>query len=232
MSRFFGYLTAAFMALPFTALAEQPVVVELFTSQGCSSCPPAERLLRDIAGKDDVIALSLHVDYWDYIGWKDPFGDPSHAERQRAYAQVQGQRTVYTPQMVVQGQAGIVGAKPKKLAKLIADYQKRAPKVALELDRVDTSHVRLTAKPHDMPAGPVTLYILRYTPLHETAVSRGENAGKTLMSINVVSGLQKLTEWDGNAALDLKIKASGDKPVVVLAHQGVIGGILGAVRLR
>ena len=83
---------------------DQPVVVELFTSQGCSSCPPADALLHELAARDDVVALAMHVDYWDYIGWKDVFGNPAHSARQRAYAKAGNRRMVYTPQMIVNGE--------------------------------------------------------------------------------------------------------------------------------
>ena len=99
------------LAIPATA-QENPVVVELFTSQGCSSCPPADALMHDLAAREDVIPLALHVDYWDYIGWKDPFGNPAHADRQRAYAAAGNRRTIYTPEMVVGGVTDIVGTQP------------------------------------------------------------------------------------------------------------------------
>jgi hypothetical protein len=87
-----------------------PVVVELFTSQGCSSCPPADAILAELAERSDLVALSLHVDYWDYIGWKDPFGSPLHTTRQKNYASELGLRYVFTPQIVVDGAASVVGS--------------------------------------------------------------------------------------------------------------------------
>ena len=104
MIRFSNILTAAFLgltagvALP-VAAEQRPVVVELYTSQGCSSCPPADVMFNELAERDDVIVIALHVDYWDYIGWKDEFGDPAHADRQRAYANTAGRRSIYTPEM-------------------------------------------------------------------------------------------------------------------------------------
>ena len=101
------------------AAADRPVVVELYTSQGCSSCPPADAILAELADREDVIALAFHVDYWDYIGWKDIFADPANTLRQRNYARVAGARSVYTPQMIVDGQDHVVGTKPMKLAEHI-----------------------------------------------------------------------------------------------------------------
>src|SRR6056297_1329329 len=105
MTQSFGIFCAAALA-SFTApaLADDPVVVELFTSQGCSSCPPADAMLGELAERDDVIPLALHVDYWDYIGWADIFADPAYTRRQKGYAHATGQRMVYTPQMVIDGQ--------------------------------------------------------------------------------------------------------------------------------
>ena len=104
-----------------------PTVVELFTSQGCSSCPPADALLKKLDERAGVIALALHVDYWDYIGWKDSFGDPAHAKRQRSYAYFAGSRTIYTPQMIVGGTAAVVGSRPMEVADLINAMQVQDP---------------------------------------------------------------------------------------------------------
>ena len=102
-------LVAAATPVRAAGRSQRPVVLELFTSQGCSSCPPADALLGELAKRDEVVTLAFHVDYWDYIGWKDPFGDPLHTARQRAYAAHLGQRTIYTPQLVVDGAGHVVG---------------------------------------------------------------------------------------------------------------------------
>ena len=98
---------------------DMPVVVELFTSQGCSSCPPADALLHELSKRDDVIPLALHVDYWDYIGWKDSFAQPAFTARQRGYAQASGRRAIYTPQMIIGGQFDVVGNRPMDVAAII-----------------------------------------------------------------------------------------------------------------
>ena len=102
MRRLFAAVATS-LALSTPAVADGPVVVELYTSQGCSSCPPADAMLHDLAARPDVIALALHVDYWDYIGWVDEFADPAYTRRQKQYAQVAGNPSVYTPQMVIGG---------------------------------------------------------------------------------------------------------------------------------
>lgn len=159
------------------ASQQNPVVVELYTSQGCSSCPPADAILHELARREDVIALALHVDYWDYIGWKDPFGDPAHAERQRAYAMKAGRRSVYTPEMIVQGETDIVGAKPMKLSEAIAAHAKRDAPVQLTLSR-DAQTLRIEAAARVALNGPVTVHMLRYVPHKTTVIERGENRGK------------------------------------------------------
>ncbi|MEL6315991.1 MAG: DUF1223 domain-containing protein, partial [Pseudomonadota bacterium] len=129
----FAALTSVGWAAP--AAADTPVVVELFTSQGCSSCPPADALLHELAKRDDVIALALHVDYWDYIGWKDEFAHPDYAKRQRGYAIEAGRRSVYTPQMIINGVTDIVGARPMELSKAIAEHAAAPKALDLTLDR-------------------------------------------------------------------------------------------------
>ena len=221
----------ALMSLCTPAVAQNnPVVVELYTSQGCSSCPPADKILHDLAGRDDVIALALHVDYWDYIGWKDPFGNKAHAVRQRAYAASGGRRTVYTPEMIVQGQTDIVGAKPMKLAEAIANHARMAPKVEVSLTRVG-DEVVIDAKALAQ-TGPMTVHLLRYSPLETTMIKRGENRGKTLNYANVVEGWQVLGDWDGTSPLQMRAEMSGDKPCVVIIQSAGAGPILAAARIK
>jgi hypothetical protein len=113
MTKLGALLTACLIILSAPSLAQdRPVLVELFTSQGCSSCPPADALLHKLARRDDVVALALHVDYWDYIGWKDTFAKAAHSARQRAYAREAGRRMVYTPQMIINGADHVVIGRP------------------------------------------------------------------------------------------------------------------------
>ena len=117
-------------ATPSVAQDSNPVVIELYTSQGCSSCPPADALLKEYADRDDVITLALHVDYWDYIGWADTLARPEHADRQRGYAAAAHKRTIYTPQMVLNGEDHVVGSHPDELAAGIQRHQARAKQVS------------------------------------------------------------------------------------------------------
>lgn len=112
------------------AAQDNPVVVELYTSQGCSSCPPADEYFhKSLAHRDDLIALSLHVDYWDYLGWKDHLASPEYSKRQRNYARAAGHRSVYTPQMIIGGVDHVVGNHPSEVKDKIADHKKRNPQL-------------------------------------------------------------------------------------------------------
>ena len=222
------------LAAPLQAEQDQPVVVELFTSQGCSSCPAADEMLAELADREDIIALALHVDYWDYIGWEDPFGDPAHAERQRGYAAVGGRRSVYTPELIVQGETDIVGAKPMKLMDAVERHAEAAPQVALTLARSGET-LEIEAAPLTDANGPMQVHMLRYSPRERTKVTRGENAGHVMEHSNVVRGWQVLADWDGSAPLSLTAKTKGDLPVVVIVQRqepGGPGAILAAARIK
>ena len=230
MRRLFQAIAAVLvMALPGYG-DDMPVVVELYTSQGCSSCPPADEMMHELASRDDVIALSLHVDYWDYIGWKDEFADPYNAKRQRGYAMAAGRRTVYTPEMIVNGMTDIVGAKPMKLAMAIEHHKKDRPVVDLSVARV-AEKIAINATPLDTGVGPVLVQMLRYQPARVAKISRGENAGRTIQYVNVAQDWQTLGTWEGNSALTLEVDAPGDWPVVVLMQQTNYGPIVAARRV-
>jgi hypothetical protein len=224
---------AAAWSLTGHAVAENvPVVVELFTSQGCSSCPPADEMMTMLTAREDIIALSLHVDYWDYIGWKDEFADPAHAERQRAYAAVAGRRSVYTPEMIVNGQSDIVGAKAMELAMAIEKHKEGARWVLVDLKsrEGDVVQVDVTALRDDLR--PMDVVMLRYQPTRIARITRGENAGRTLEYLNVAEDWQLLARWDGRAPLSVEANAPGAHPVVVLVQEIDHGPIRGAARLH
>ena len=209
--------------------AESPVVVELFTSQGCSSCPPADKVLGQIAERDDVIAIALHVDYWDYLGWKDEFADPSFTKRQRAYARAKGTRTVYTPQMIVGGADHIVGTRSMELADLIQKHRATPNPVKVSLQR-DGDRVRIVAV--GKTGGEAIVQILTYTPKSTVNVRRGENAGRTLDYHNTVNKIVEVGRWNGSSDYRASVKMPNDAPVVVMVQQKGAGPILGAARLR
>lgn len=210
--------------------SDRPVVVELFTSQGCSSCPPADALLGELARESDVLALSFHVDYWDYIGWKDPFASPQHTERQRDYVAKLGRRYVYTPQMVIDGRHDAVGSNHRAVTQAIEESSKTAPTVAVDLTGENGGEVRLSAG--KAPAGGATVWLVTFDDSHSTQVARGENGGRQLTNYNVVRELRPLGTWTGEAEtypLDFATaREKGRNGCAILVQQGRGGPIIGA----
>ncbi|MBX3499774.1 MAG: DUF1223 domain-containing protein [Alphaproteobacteria bacterium] len=214
-------------------LPNAPVVVELFTSQGCSSCPPADRLLGELARRPDVIALSFHVDYWDYIGWKDPFATAATTARQHSYAQALRQRYVYTPEMVFNGAAHDPGTNPARVYKMLRQAAERAgARCNPVLDALSGGR-GLVELPR-MSGVPLSdIWLLSVDPRHVTPVGRGENRGTTLTNFNVVRSIEKLATWTGEAT---RLTVPADKlapgaAMVVLVQTTEHGPILGAARL-
>ncbi|AMY68934.1 DUF1223 domain-containing protein [Frigidibacter mobilis] len=217
---------------PPTAFTEyHPVVVELYTSQGCSSCPPADGLLAEIAGRDDVIALALHVDYWDYIGWADRFAKPGFTKRQKAYARAAGEHAIYTPQMIVGGAEHLVGLRPMELVGLIDRYNTTPSQVRLSLAREgEVLRVRLEAQP-PLPRAAV-VQLVRYRPEETVRIEHGENAGRVIRYSNIVTDWAPIAEWDGRQPLNLDASAPGSDAAVVIVQEQGPGAILAAARLR
>ena len=234
-------IVPAFAALAFLAVGGSgpvaaqtgPVVVELFTSQGCSSCPPAEDWLASIAGRDDVIALALHVDYWDYLGWADPFANPAFTKRQKAYARHMGEKMIYTPQVIVNGGARLEGSYTAVLDAHITTQlaSQNVPGVRLTLSRTDGV---LTLEASAVPplSGPVTVQLVRYRPQAEVDILRGENAGRRAVQHNVVTDWSVIGEWSGQTDLTLTAESPGDGPVVVILQEPGPGAVVAAARLR
>ena len=231
MQRLLGAIAATFLTLAGGAFAKDAVVVELFTSQGCSSCPPADRLLAEIAERDDVIALALHVDYWDYIGWKDQFADPGFTQRQRDYARAAGERSIYTPQMVIGGVDHIVGVKAMKLADLLAKHAATPDPVKVTLSR-DGDRVTVRAKATGRIRTDALVQLVTYTPEATVDIRRGENAGRRLSYHNIAQAWVTVGKWDGRGEFRATARVSADTPVVVLVQDRKGGPILGASRLK
>lgn len=230
MKKLIPSVLVAFTALFLPASAQSPVVVELFTSQGCAACPPADELIYELTKRDDVIPLALHVDYWDYIGWKDEFGNPAYSDRQRGYAREGGRRSVYTPQMIVNGETDIVGARAMELTKAIADHSKKPSPVSLRISR-EGNVVTIAATSTQMRKNMV-VHLVRYQPERTSSILRGENAGKTLVYANVVQDWKILQEWDGIMPLDLEMPVTGPEPLAVVIQQGRFGPILAAEQIK
>lgn len=231
MARPLLYALALWAGLGGAAAAQdRPVVVELFTSQGCSSCPPADALLAELAGRDDVIPLALHVDYWDYIGWKDVFAMPGFSKRQKGYAVSGGWRQVYTPQVVVNGVAAAVGSRPMKVSDLIRKHAKDSSPVQLDLRR-DGRQLVIRAQ-SDRPVRPSDIHIVRYKPERQVDILRGENAGHKYTYTHIVDHWDVAGRWNGTGPFELRVPIKGNEPVVVLVQEPRYGPIVAAARLR
>lgn len=210
--------------------ADRPAVVELFTSQGCSSCPPADAVLADVAKRKDVIALALHVDYWDYIGWKDTFGNPAFAERQRNYARAVGDKMVFTPQIVVNGGEKLVGSDGGMLRQALASL---GDDPVPELDVTRRGGIlTVTATSDEVLPDGTTIQLVRYIPSASVSIERGENSGRTITYTNIVTSWQVMGTWDGRTPLSMQLAAKGELPAVVIIQKPGPGAILAAAAVK
>ncbi len=214
---------------------DQLTVVELFTSQGCALCPPADALLGELTKRSDLLALSFHVNYWDYIGWKDTFASAANTNRQRTYARKFGLRYVYTPQMVVQGVAQATGS---DRASVLDNIEKHKPLSSVPIKiQLGTGGRSIIVTIDAAPKGKeqnAEVWLVMFDREQKTTVSRGENSGKTLSDFNVVRSLRKVADWDGR-----KLKFTAKPPgtallsgeCAVLLQSVETGRILGAAKL-
>lgn len=230
---------AALMGLPDPArarsTAEGPWAIELFTSQGCSSCPPADVYLGALARRPDIVALSFHVDYWDYIGWKDPFATRLTTERQRAYARVLKQRYVYTPEMVVDGIGHDTGRDRGAIETLLKEAQRRSPQRATpELSRAIGGPLTIKLASFALNGRPADVTLMIYDRRHSTPVASGENQGRMIENFNIVRSLEVLARWDGSAAtwtIDADHLQPGRGAAVIVQHADH-GAVLGCNKLE
>ena len=213
------------------AAQENAVVVELYTSQGCSSCPPADDILRALAPRDDVIALALHVDYWDYLGWVDLFGKAEHTARQQAYARVAEAKMIYTPQMIISGGERVVGSDAVAVAAAIRAQEGVVPTVRLSVLRQDG---RIVIRAEAVPPSDRTfrVQLVRYRPQENVQIERGENAGHSITYHNIVTSWQALGDWRATQPLELRADMGGAEPGVVLIQAEGPAEILAAVALK
>ena len=212
------------------ALAKSPVVVELFTSQGCASCLEANSLIQDLSDQPDVVGLTFAVDYWDYLGWSDSLAKPSFTERQKAYMRRLGAGQVYTPQVVVGGAAQTAGTKRDKIDRLIASA-KRRPRVSPRLNLVKARHLSVGLAP--APKGGADVWLVSYAPEPQpTEVKRGENRGKTVTYGHAVRDIARLGSWRGKTKTFALPKTQEDGLERLVLVQGKSGGrILAALKL-
>lgn len=204
----------------------RPVVVELFTSQGCSSCPPADSLLTELATRPDILALAFHVTYWNGLGWRDPFSLEVATQRQRAYQRLLNNETVYTPQMVVDGRIDVVGSDRTRVYSALRQSDTRT-----------TVPVSLTQGPGGLMivvgagtgAQNAAVWLVGYDSAHSTTVPRGENAGRRLSEANIVRSFITLGQWQGVPLTLTSPALTTDRVAVIL--QSLDGTILGAAVL-
>jgi hypothetical protein len=211
-----------------------PWAIELFTSQGCSSCPPADALLGKLAQRPDIVALSFHIDYWDYIGWKDRFATQETTARQRAYARTLRQKYVYTPEMVVDGRVHQPGINTGQIDSMLADARRQsAVRTTPLLKRMADGTLRIALDAAKIDgAADVTLFV--YDRRHATPVQRGENEGRRLDNFNVVRRFEVLGQWNGAQAhwsvpTD---RFEAEQGLAVIIQQADHGPVLGANKLE
>jgi hypothetical protein len=178
---------------------ERPVVVELFTSEGCSSCPPADALLAELATRPDLLALSFHVDYWDRLGWKDPFSSAAATRRQDRYARLLGLAAVYTPQIVVDGHWQTIGSDRDAVAEAVAQARQASAAVPMTLT-LDHGRARVALGAGGAGTSAAVL-LLGFDRRHVDRVGGGENDGRTLTHIDVVRGFAEIGRFGGAAGM-------------------------------
>lgn len=211
------------------------VVVEMYTSQSCSSCPPADRFLGELAKRKDVLALSMHVDYWNALGWRDPWSSADVTARQRRYARSLGARYVSTPQAVIGGESYAVGSDRGAVSRLIEKSRRAArPRVQPLLTMPGPS--RLMVKlPDRKLAAPATVWFVAFDDRHTARITAGENSGATITYTNVVRALRPIGTWTGKGRtfeIDIsKDREAGFGNCAILVQAGGSGPILGAVSL-
>lgn len=220
------------------AYSGEKAVLELFTSQGCSSCPPADDLATKLAERDDLLVLTLPVHYWDYLGWKDTFARPEHADRQYGYARLRGDGQVYTPQVVVNGVAHVVGSREEQIEAAVSQAK------ALNVDiNMQAANGRVTVDVGDAGASGAaegTLWLVTYKKSGSVKIARGENHGRSQTYTNIVTDMRPVGMWKGDAmSVELPIseimKEGADGCAIILqrsAGNGIPSGIIGAANLK
>ena len=206
-------------------------VLELFTSQGCSSCPPADALLTEMGKQPEIIALAYHVDYWDYIGWPDTFGAAANSDHQRAYAQSWGSSRIFTPQLVVNGAEGVVGSRRQEVAVAVGNGE--LPLLVELRNHGDMLKINIPPQPGLTES---VVWLVTFVDRSEVAIERGENQGKKIAYTHIVTSRQLLGMWEPATGAKLKLPlnevlvapANGAAILVQEERNGLPGRIIGA----
>jgi hypothetical protein len=236
------YMLWALAAATPSASAEPRAVVELFTSQGCSSCPAADKLLGYLAKDPSLVAMSLPIDYWDYLGWKDTLAKSGHTARQRAYAHVRGDRAVYTPQVVVNGVVHVQGSDKEAIDRAIAQTRQQPGTLSLPVTvAVDSGRINVQVPASSDGRGGGELWLCALAKSVAVDIARGENRGRSVTYHNVARRWLRLGEWNGSArtfAVPISdIDAENVNSVAVLLQSGdgtkpgrMLGAALASIR--
>ena len=213
---------------------EDIVVIELFTSQGCVACPPADKVMLKLAKEEGVVALSWPVDYWDYLGWKDTFATTANTARQAGYNDAMGKNGVYTPQMIINGRVQAVGSRENEIRALIEEQKangKLKLDVALDGDR-ENLVINVSAGLTDADT---SIWLILYDDEQVVDIQYGDNRGRLLRYANIVRDAQSVGPWTGNRMripIDMKKVAEvGANCIAVLVQEGIAGPILGATKI-
>jgi hypothetical protein len=221
----FAWLAVAALLVPAAARADsRPIVIELFTSQGCSSCPPADKLLGELAQRPDVLALGYHVSYWDHLGWKDPLSSEASTARQKAYAHRLNGDQLYTPQLVVEGTSAMVGSRRSEVMAALGEAHPAA--VAPASFAADRRSVTIGSG-----RGSGDVVLVRFALRRATQVGAGENAGRALQDTNGVETFQSLGAWTG-AKASFPVEPPGPGEGLAVLVQAEDGKILGAAATK
>jgi hypothetical protein len=208
------------------------VLVELYTSQGCSSCPGADSVLADLTRDPRVIALSLHVDYWDYLGWKDSFGQERFTKRQKAYARHAGERMIYTPQIIIGGQDRMVGSEGYAVQAAVTRHAGAPLRVRLTLSRGADGRLMIRAEAVPPTDRQLRVDLVRFVPEATVEIARGENAGRTITYHNVVTSWENLALWTSTGPFEMAAPVQGSDPLVVVVQAEGPAEVLAAAELR
>ncbi len=225
-------LLFSFLWLQPASLAGAAVLVELYTSQGCSSCPPADKFAGVLKEKKGVIVLTLPVTYWDRLGWKDSLASPKFTARQRAYARAMGERQVYTPQMVIDGKVHAVGSSRRKVYRLIEERLaenkgvKTPATPRVEILLAQTKQGATLSIPAQKTKKPLRLWRVDFLQKKSVAIGRGENSGRTITYYNVARKLTPLRWWRGEALTQKLKPLAGSDGIAIFLQEKNVGAVL------
>lgn len=197
----FAALSGASALPAYEITSDASGVVELFTSQGCPRCPEADAYLAELGEREGVVTLAYHIDYWDYVGWEDTFAQPAHTELQKAYAASWGKNRVYTPQMVINGEHGVVGTQSDEVEAALSAGA-LAIDLTLDIENGDTAHLHAVGA---QGLAPSIVWLVTWRDSVEVPIERGENSGKVLRYTHIVTGRQPIGMWSPQTGVDISI---------------------------